>query len=221
MYLGLVVEQAPSDTIFHDPQHPYTRRCCARSPSWASASRASSTRSRAWCPTRTTGRPAAPSTRAAPASSQGTCDVIEPPHRHVLGGRAGVAAWLYGGERVATEATTMMPGTQTSTTASTTRSSQVKDLQDALPDHQRASCERTVGHVKAVDDVSFCVCARRDAGPGRRERLRQDDHRPLHHARLRRRPPAQILYHGKDGTSVDLARLPGNQLQAISAARCA
>ena len=25
MYLGTVVEQAPVDDIFHDPQHPYTR----------------------------------------------------------------------------------------------------------------------------------------------------------------------------------------------------
>ena len=49
----------------------------------------------------------------------------------------------------------------------------------------RASCKRTVGQVRAVDDVDFHIDAGRDAGAGRRERLRQDHHRALHPARHR------------------------------------
>ncbi len=41
---------------------------------------------------------------------------------------------------------------------------------------------RVTGEVKAVDGVDFTVAPRRDTGPGRRERLRQDHDRPLHSA---------------------------------------
>ena len=46
----------------------------------------------------------------------------------------------------------------------------------ALSRSPRASCSpRTLGDVKAVDDISFTIARRRDAGAGRRVRLRQDD----------------------------------------------
>ena len=51
--------------------------------------------------------------------------------------------------------------------------------------------KRTVGHVKAVDDVSFTVHDGEIAQPGRRERLRQDDHRP--------RGAARRAAHGRQG----------------------
>ena len=59
----------------------------------------------------------------------------------------------------------------------------------AFPHHRAASCcKRQVGAVKAVDGVSLHARARRDAGPGRRERLRQVHHRPRGAAHAAGRP---------------------------------
>ncbi len=72
MYLGRVVETGPVDAIFHDPQHPYTRALLRSIPSIDShAARRSCRRSAARSRTRSTGRPAAPSTRAARDSMPG------------------------------------------------------------------------------------------------------------------------------------------------------
>ncbi len=46
MYLGEVVEQAPVDAIFHNPQHPLHARCCARCRGWRARPTRGSTRSR-------------------------------------------------------------------------------------------------------------------------------------------------------------------------------
>ena len=72
MYLGRVVEQAPVDEIFHAPKHPYTRALLRSIPRMRVAlARAARPRSRARCRIPTTGRPAAPSTRAARSSCRG------------------------------------------------------------------------------------------------------------------------------------------------------
>ncbi len=43
---------------------------------------------------------------------------------------------------------------------------------------RRGVLSRTVGHVQAVDDISFQIAEGETLGPGRRNRLRQDDRRP-------------------------------------------
>ena len=50
---------------------------------------------------------------------------------------------------------------------------------------RRGILQKTIGHVKAVDDVTFFLESGRDAVPRRRERLRQDHDGPLHPARHR------------------------------------
>ncbi len=69
----------------------------------------------------------------------------------------------------------------------------------ALPDHLRASLlRRQIGAVRAVDGVSFSVAAGRDAGPGRRDRLRQVDDRPRRAAAASSRPRADpVRRHGR------------------------
>ena len=65
-----------------------------------------------------------------------------------------------------------------------------------------SSLRRQVGEVKAVDGVDFTHRPRRDAGAGRRERLRQDDDRPLHPAARaadRRRDPLRRRRHRQAG----------------------
>ena len=69
---------------------------------------------------------------------------------------------------------------------------EVKGLRMHFPVTEGIVARRKVGEVKAVDGVDFTLRARRDAGAGRRERLRQDDDRPLHPAARaadRRRDP--------------------------------
>jgi ABC-type microcin C transport system duplicated ATPase subunit YejF len=58
---------------------------------------------------------------------------------------------------------------------------QVKNLVKHFP-IKGGLLQRTVDKVHAVDGVSFDLAARRDAGRGRRIRLRQEHHRPLHPA---------------------------------------
>ena len=95
MYLGRVVEEGPVDDIFHDPKHPYTRALLRSIPSVAVDAAASSCRrSAARSRTRTTGRRAARSTRAARTSCPGLCDGYEPALATV-GARQEAACFLY------------------------------------------------------------------------------------------------------------------------------
>ena len=55
-------------------------------------------------------------------------------------------------------------------------------LQQAFP-IRSGLLQRETGRVRAVQDVSFAIAPRRDAGAGRRKRLRQDHGRALHPAR--------------------------------------
>ena len=73
---------------------------------------------------------------------------------------------------------------------------EVDDLQMYFPVKSVGLIRRTVGHVQAVDGVSFQVPDRRCPRPGRRVRLRQVDHRSADHPALRARPPGTILLRG-------------------------
>ena len=79
--------------------------------------------------------------------------------------------------------------------------------------------------VHAVDDVSFTIAARRDAGAGRRVGLGQDDGRPSRPSASTRRRPARIAFEGRDldgaqgrraarGDARRAGRLPGPVLLA-------
>ena len=58
----------------------------------------------------------------------------------------------------------------------------VRDLRQALPRHAAACCRRVVDQRACRRRRELRHRRRRDAGPGRRIRLRQVDHRPLHPA---------------------------------------
>src|SRR5438128_453662 len=85
MYLGRVVEQAPVDAIFHAPRHPYTRALLRSIPRMRTRSRERLTPIAGAGRTPMTGRPAAPSTRAARTSWRGrVIDATRAPRRGAL-----------------------------------------------------------------------------------------------------------------------------------------
>ena len=77
--------------------------------------------------------------------------------------------------------------------------------------------QRETGRVRAVQDVSFAIGARRDAGAGRRERLRQDHRLALHPARVCRQPGARSGFRPRTGSSFDLAPLVAARVAAVAA----
>lgn len=97
MYLGLVVEQASTDAIFHDPLHPYTKALLRSIPMLGMSKDTRLDPIKGMVPdpyNRPKGCPFHP--RCA-QRMKGKCDVIEPPIVTVSGGRS-VRCLLYGGE---------------------------------------------------------------------------------------------------------------------------
>ncbi len=94
MYLGRVVENAPVDDIFHNPQHPYTRALLRSIPNVLAAPRTKLATISGSIPhpyNRPVGCPFHP--RCAD-SINGTCDVHEPELRSMSDGRS-VSCFLY------------------------------------------------------------------------------------------------------------------------------
>ena len=94
----------------------------------------------------------------------------------------------------------------------------VKNLRKFFP-IQKGFLRRVVGHVRAVDDVTFLRPQGRDAVAGGRKRLRQDDDRALHRARPQADSVARSCFNTRDG-QVDIAPLPKTQPAALPRGRC-
>ena len=73
---------------------------------------------------------------------------------------------------------------------------------------------KTLGHVKAVDDISFEIAGRQDARPGGRIGLRQDDDLALI-LNLEEPSGGQMLLHGEP-----IHGLAGRRAARIPRARC-
>jgi len=94
MYLGLVMEQGPVDSIFHAPKHPYTQALLRSIPSIQSTPRVSLPSITGSLPhpfNRPRGCPFHP---RCPHFMPGTCDRQAPPLREVAGGQL-VSCFLY------------------------------------------------------------------------------------------------------------------------------
>ena len=196
MYLGRVVEQGRSTTIFHAPEASVHAGAAALDPEHRGrAAHAAADDQRLDPASRTTGRTGCPFHPRCPDFMPGICDRHEP-RLLPLGARPRGELLPLPADRPAdgrgrlTMATDRPRGR--SSCRSTSRSA-------------AACCARWSGSVRAVDDVSFRHPPGRDAGAGRRERLRQDHDRALHPARARRRPAGAILFRTQDGASVDVA----------------
>ena len=169
MYAGRKVEEATVGELFARPLHPYTRGPAGLDPAARPAARrgqrappTACRRSPASCRRCSPCRRAAPSRRAAraPTISAARERPAYEEKRPATGRACWHHPWLTRQHQPVLEVT---------------------DLKKHFP-VRKGLLRRTVGQVYAVDGVSFTIGDGRDAGPGGRERLRQDDGRPRHPA---------------------------------------
>ncbi|MCK7510636.1 MAG: hypothetical protein MZV70_45625 [Desulfobacterales bacterium] len=204
MYAGRIVEAAPIDELFADPQHPYTRGPA-----------------RARCRGSTTVDEAErldPIPR--PAAEPAATAAHGCPFRAALRARRLDALRAASPRRAAREAAQRRqrharraPRRAMAAEAPTpTCCSRSRDLQDALPDRAAACSRRRPAHVKAVDGVSFELAAGRDPRPRRRVRLRQVDHSAARILRLlRSRPRGSVVWRGHGPQPACAARSCGTR----------
>ena len=187
MYLGRVVEQGNVDDIFHDPKHPYTKALLQSIPSIDSAPKSK-------LPT-ISGSIPHPFNRPKGCPFHPRCASV---HCRPLRRRGPAASGLSARAR---QGKLFLYRAMERRTASdrqrrfrkTPRSSMSGDSRSISPSAE-GFLQKTVGLVKAVDDVSFLREARRNAVARRRERLRKDDDFPLH--------PASRQADGRPGSAV-------------------
>ena len=237
MYLGRVVEKGPVDEIFYNPKHPYTQALLKSIPSVnadAAGEAADDQRlgpapvqpARAGCPF----HPRCPSfmpghVRRARATA---ADPSRATSRTRAASCTAVPAGAGGGEPVdATAARMHGPSAgrhrdvaDRSRDPRAMRCWKCERLKKFFPIQEGLLAARSSAHVRAVDDVSFFDPAGRDAGAGRRERLRQDDHRPLRPARDRPDRRRDAVHEPSNGSVVDVAARAAQPACGRCAARC-
>ena len=191
MYAGRKVEEADAAELFDNPGHPYTKGLLGSIPHLDTAARSDARRARlneikGMVPSLFNLPPGCSfAPRCAYATDQ--CRAAAPPLEEHRPGHW-IACW---------HADRVMAGMAR---CRMTALLEVEDLKKHFPIH-KGVFSKVSGHVYAVDGVSFCDRPRRDAGPGRRERLRQVDGRPHaaeaaradrrhHHASAARTSPA-------------------------------
>ena len=79
MYLGRIVEQGPRDSLFAEPQHPYTHALLASIPARARRDAAGAEIVLREAPAATRCHRAAVSTRAARSATRELCRTVDPP----------------------------------------------------------------------------------------------------------------------------------------------
>ena len=230
MYSGRVVEQGTLDELFYDPQHPYTwgllgsitridRDRSQRLPAIAGHAAVAAARR----PTGCHFRPRCPHAfdkctevpeldRRGCPTRPGTVDrcwlELEQQARLRRGRRPDRARDAPRGrsdrrERRRVRAGRRAPRRSAQRRSRCSRSSTCKVL---FPIKSGVIIDRTVGHVHAVDDVSFDARRGRDARRRRRVGLRQDDADPDAGAADRRRPAGAISFRGQDITKAKRKR---------------
>lgn len=173
MYLGRVVEEAPVDEIFHDPQHPYTQALLSSMPNIYSQSRERLPSLQGSIPhplNRPTGCAFHP---RCPAYMPGTCDQAQPELTE-LTPQQRVSCYLYDEHGRKSPADLPPPGEvsiEAENGIATAKSGdlvkerrglsdtpllEVKNLTKFFP-IQKGFLRRVVGHVRAVDDISFTL----------------------------------------------------------------
>ncbi len=227
MYLGLVVEEGPVDTIFHAPKHPYTKALLSSIPNIYSASRERLPSIQGSIP-HPQNRPAGcPFHPRCPSFMPEVCDRAEPNLLPITQGHR-VSCFLYEdvGRQVKSVQTpsavwqgdgTGEPASPENLAHSVSKNEQpllvVEDLKMHFP-IQKGFLRRTVGHVRAVDGVSFSIKPGEtlslvgESGCGKTTTAR---------CILRALDPTDgsILFRTHDEQVVDLASLPETRIRPL------
>jgi peptide/nickel transport system ATP-binding protein len=230
MYLGRVVEEAPVDTIFHAPQHPYTRALLTSMPNIYSQSRTRLPSIQGSVP-HPLNRPAGCVFHPrCPSFMPGVCEQQEPVLLE-LNPKQRVSCFLYDSTRrleaaapsTGPNVTGIIENGQAETATGQTVSKrfvdegapllEVKQLRKFFP-IQKGFLRRVVGQVRAVDEISFTLNQGEtlslvgESGCGKTTTAR---------CVLRAIEPSsgEILLHSGSGATVDLARLNESQIRPL------
>ena len=232
MYLGRVVEEAPVDTIFHAPQHPYTRALLTSMPNIYSQSRTRLPSIQGSVPHPLNRPPGCVFHPRCPSYMPGVCEQQEPVLLE-LSPRQQVSCFLYDTNSTRPVETTALPSRPTVTgsadngqtpNAANQRAGkplagagapllEVKHLRKFFP-IQKGFLRRVVGQVRAVDEISFTLNQGEtlslvgESGCGKTTTAR---------CVLRAIEPSsgEILLHSGSGATVDLARLNESQIRPL------
>ncbi len=221
MYLGRVVEEAPVKEIFHAPKHPYTRALMTSMPNIYSPSRTRLPSIQGSIPhplNRPTGCAFHP---RCPSFMPGVCERTEPALLELTAEQR-VSCFLYDHTKpqpsvAAAPVVQVVNGTEAPTTKgrseATTTLLEVKNLTKFFP-IQKGFLRRVVGHVRAVDQISFrlnqgeTLSLVGESGCGKTTTAR---------CVLRAIEPTsgEILLRTRDNVTVDLAHMSQAQIRPL------
>lgn len=210
MYLGIEVERGSVDAIFSDPKHPYTRALLRSIPKLSTRNKHRLNTIRGTVPHPLNRPQGCPFHRRCDYAVAGVCDVSVPTRTTLDDGRD-VRCFLYSDEHlIATSDIGVMASDddlepEVRGTISDQALLEVNNLKMHFP-ITKGFFNRTVGHVKAVDDVSFTIHEGETLGLVGESGCGKTT---LGHTILRLYDPTsgQINYNEAGQNSVDLANL--------------
>ncbi|HRJ40608.1 MAG: ABC transporter ATP-binding protein [Caldilineaceae bacterium] len=231
MYLGRVVERGDVDTIFHDPQHPYTRALLHSIPKLDITRRERLDSIRGMVPDPYNRPGGCPFHTRCYAAIPGRCNTETPPRTHLSPNRE-VSCLLFSDPDLAGTVTEYRPTETVAVlrqpaasaqverqagqlasvpTAQTHSLLEVNNLRMHFPIHA-GLFRRTVGHVRAVDDVSFFIRTGETLGLVGESGCGKTT---VGRCIMRAYTPSagEILYREQGGRTVDLAPLSNKELK--------
>ncbi|MEX1020292.1 MAG: ABC transporter ATP-binding protein [Litorilinea sp.] len=231
MYLGRIVEEAPIDDLFHNPQHPYTRSLLTSIPNIHSTPRTRMPSIHGNIPHPLNRPHGCAFHPRCPSVMPGICEQSEPVLSQIKPNQL-VSCFLYDEEKVAAyRAQTPPPPTSEEMQQSQARAEtaqppassripssgetllEVRNLKKHFP-IKKGILRRVVGAVRAIDDVSFTLKTGEtlslvgESGCGKTTTAR---------CVLRALDPTagEIILHTREGKAVDLAKLTEEEIRPL------
>lgn len=215
MYLGKIVEHGSVETIFSDPKHPYTKALLRSIPQLTSHTRTRLQAIRGIVPHPLNRPGGCPFHDRCDFAVAGICDAVAPPAIDLEDGRK-VRCLIYSDDyHIPVDDIVINQSVADEDPIKSENGNrpllEVRNLKMHFP-ITSGFFNRVVGQVKAVDGVSFEIYEGETLGLVGESGCGKTT---LGHSLMRLYEPTdgEILYQGKDGQSVDLAKLNNRQLK--------